>query len=1475
MRIFFIMLTCLILLGTCAASQAQTPNLITSRDCPTTQGPVGGTDPVIGTYVCEMPAGSLSGNRVLAGLTFRSTGGTVTVGFTDEHGDSFTNVVDTTLSADSQRVITFCGSPTLGSHTYTVTFTGAGSAQFVQTMIAEYNNVTSCTPSGTASNTGTSSTTMTAGALPTLPSGDLLFNYVAAASAPQIGSWTAGSQANITWAKGRSDTMNAQVFQWGQYNATAGFTPSMTSSTSVDYVSEVVALPTGTTGTARSTNSILVAGAQSVDTNATNTSSALQFDMPTVGNLIVLMDSEANTGAISGITSSPSLTWHQVCTSTNAPQYSSPWYAINTSPSQNMTVTVSYLGTGNSRSFQVYDVVNASATPLDTGFGTSGCATAQGNQTSSGSLTVFTATPTAANELVVIVNSLDHNSGTAWTSPSGVDFMQANWGPNYGVPTTTDENDPWAIYYVPNNSAETWTMTQDSSQSAGVNLWAASAVAFTTVSGGGGSGMAQPGSAGWYPLGSGAIQGSVCPANNFGGYGYNFAQYCNSDATGNVHAWGSGMFDVKRNRLIFWGGGHNDYYGNEVYGLEFPAGNMVRYNPPSPPNGPFSGGQAPGSSTCVDTLSDGRPNSRHIYAEIVYLAAHDRMWIYGGSAACQTGGPVSDTWTLDLSTVTSACQPNCSASWQRMDNTYSTSAPCPASLQNPSNSDLNFGDDSAAYDSASDMVYHQDGGGTLRKYDFSHNCWTILNNSTFPQFGQGTNEQVDPTTNTVWFIGGDRNNNPVIGYVLLSDNTYAFHNVTSAATGCSGFLGTFIWPGFAFNSRLGQLAAWVNTSGATNTVYTINDSTLSAPICTANTFSGGPPYVGDPNANPPLSTPLTRGVLGRFAYNPVNDIYTTVNDATTQAFAFRLNSYTAADVDFSKRCFVADAKLYGGQRRCWAFDSTSYFAGPGAQGQVAGGHVQNHTSQGFPSPTLDNSTFVSGGGALKFVQGPTGFDSSGGSFALNACGQTNGPDVLKSSLCTQPITTPGDSIYIQWRQYMDSNTLTTSITTSDSTTQGQKQIILADADVIGGSCANGVLSNGTCVANACSDDEQVLQNVSRRNIPGNYFMCGSPVGGYDNYNTFVNGVGTVLQNGTGNQQTCLYTGGPPSTYLPANCTLYVAGEWDTYQIHIQLGTGGYWNGTGGTDALTSCPAGFKNSTIDMWVARPGLTSVKVQHYGPDTGNGWCFYNPSGYPMGKVWFLDYLTNFTSSGAAMTSWVDEAIISTTQIADPGFAGPMLPLVSLSPTSVPFGNQPVNTTSGAQTVTLTNPGTAVLTITSITLTGTNAASFSTLNSTCGSSLGVNSSCTIQVTFSPTVAQAYSASLTYTTNASSSPDNVPITGTGTPPVATPTFNPSAGTYSSAQSVVISTVTGGATICYTTDGSTPTDNGLGTCTHGTTYSGPVSVSSNQTLKAIGSENGFADSGVSIAPYIISPSGPSVVFGAGVTVMLQGTTVVN
>jgi hypothetical protein len=91
---------------------------------------------------------------------------------------------------------------------------------------------------------------------------------------------------------------------------------------------------------------------------------------------------------------------------------------------------------------------------------------------------------------------------------------------------------------------------------------------------------------------------------------------------------------------------------------------------------------------------------------------------------------------------------------------------------------------------------------------------------------------------------------------------------------------------------------------------------------------------------------------------------------------------------------------------------------------------------------------------------------------------------------------------------------------------------------------------------------------------------------------------------------------------------------------------------------------------------------------------------------------------------------------------------------------------------------------------------------------------------------------------------------------VAAPTFSPGGGTYTSAQNVTISTTTGGASIRYTTDGSTPSS------TTGTIYSGPVNIGTTTTLKAIAYKNGMTNSTVTSATYTIG--------GGGAVLLSQG-----
>jgi hypothetical protein len=102
-----------------------------------------------------------------------------------------------------------------------------------------------------------------------------------------------------------------------------------------------------------------------------------------------------------------------------------------------------------------------------------------------------------------------------------------------------------------------------------------------------------------------------------------------------------------------------------------------------------------------------------------------------------------------------------------------------------------------------------------------------------------------------------------------------------------------------------------------------------------------------------------------------------------------------------------------------------------------------------------------------------------------------------------------------------------------------------------------------------------------------------------------------------------------------------------------------------------------------------------------------------------------------------------------------------VSLSPSSLAFAAQSVNTTSSAKTVTVTNNGSTALGITSILITGANASDFAQTN-TCGASVSTGGSCTISVTFTPSATGSRVASISIASNANGSPQIVSLTGLG-----------------------------------------------------------------------------------------------------------------
>ncbi|MGA2631822.1 MAG: choice-of-anchor D domain-containing protein, partial [Terriglobia bacterium] len=109
---------------------------------------------------------------------------------------------------------------------------------------------------------------------------------------------------------------------------------------------------------------------------------------------------------------------------------------------------------------------------------------------------------------------------------------------------------------------------------------------------------------------------------------------------------------------------------------------------------------------------------------------------------------------------------------------------------------------------------------------------------------------------------------------------------------------------------------------------------------------------------------------------------------------------------------------------------------------------------------------------------------------------------------------------------------------------------------------------------------------------------------------------------------------------------------------------------------------------------------------------------------------------------------------------------PAVSLSATSLSFGNQLVSTASAAQTVTVSNGGGAPLVITTVLLGGTNPGDFSMTENCSNATLAPSGNCTVSVTFTPSLLGPESAAITITDNdndVAGSTQIISLTGNGT----------------------------------------------------------------------------------------------------------------
>ncbi len=114
-----------------------------------------------------------------------------------------------------------------------------------------------------------------------------------------------------------------------------------------------------------------------------------------------------------------------------------------------------------------------------------------------------------------------------------------------------------------------------------------------------------------------------------------------------LSAWNGAAYDSDAQRLYFWGGGHTDYGGNEVYELDLETLKIGRLtNPSALTMQPPPGMNAPANCRLP---GDGTPLSSHDYDGIVWCPVTKTVWMWPFVGYCAQGSIMTagQSWEFD------------------------------------------------------------------------------------------------------------------------------------------------------------------------------------------------------------------------------------------------------------------------------------------------------------------------------------------------------------------------------------------------------------------------------------------------------------------------------------------------------------------------------------------------------------------------------------------------------------------------------------------------------------------------------------------------------------------------------------------------------------------------------------------------------------------------------------------------------------
>jgi len=181
------------------------------------------------------------------------------------------------------------------------------------------------------------------------------------------------------------------------------------------------------------------------------------------------------------------------------------------------------------------------------------------------------------------------------------------------------------------------------------------------------------------------------------------------------------------------------------------------------------------------------------------------------------------------------------------------------------------------------------------------------------------------------------------------------------------------------------------------------------------------------------------------------------------------------------------------------------------------------------------------------------------------------------------------------------------------------------------------------------------------------------------------------------------------------------------------------NGGGGNDYGTDCGEG--NTTFDDAAAGGSITNGTAPFVGTYKPEG-LLANFKGKNPNGTWRLHIQDNLKYDIGTLNCWTLN--IAQSICTDGGGACPGVPQLCATPSALDFGTIAVGSLGAPQTVFLTSCGTVPLTITNISIVGSNALSFGIASAPCiGAVMATGTVCSVDVVFSPITNAAQNAML------------------------------------------------------------------------------------------------------------------------------------